>query len=593
MIKGISIKVRNYKCFGVDPQGFEKIYPINIIIGKNNTGKSSLIDLIEYVVNPTDSFIKVGHNKIDSQVLITDVLSKDSVGDVPKNISSGGIFGSYYDYALSLTEQKIIYSLGSDGVKSIIEWTNSPKKELDTYIKSILSKQKKPFQFFSFKRINAERDIKTEGSDYTKILVASNGDGATNVIKQIVSQAKHDTDLIKKRLLTELNKIVNPDIIFTDIHPQEISNGVWEIYLEDSEKGLIALSKMGSGIKTILLVLLDLVVIPEFESKQKDKLIFGFEELENNLHPSMQRRMFNYIADYAESNGTIFFITTHSSIVIDLFKSRKNSQIVHVQSKGKNSIVNAVINRNDGVSVLKDLDFKASDLLLSNGIVWVEGPSDVIYLELLLALFFKSRILENKFDYSIQCLSTAVWKHAGFVDFNWEEISLEAQNKIITLAKLNHNHLLVIDKDDDYEDKKPSEWESFSNGTGKNKAKLIHESMIFSGHKEAELTENSGNSSSGGMFFWINDGTFETYLEYFIGNKGKSEFEKFFDLKKQRTYFEKKRNGPDSSKSKVELASEIAKYSFDNDLSLEDIAPLGSPLHDKLERLYTTLRQWN
>src|SRR5207237_7737672 len=42
-----SIKVKNYKCFGDDPQGFEVIKPINIIVGRNNSGKSALIDLIQ------------------------------------------------------------------------------------------------------------------------------------------------------------------------------------------------------------------------------------------------------------------------------------------------------------------------------------------------------------------------------------------------------------------------------------------------------------------------------------------------------------------------------------------------------------------
>lgn len=56
----VSIKVKNYKCFGNDDSGFDEIKPINIIIGRNNTGKSSLLDIIEYSTT-------CNHDKILSQ----------------------------------------------------------------------------------------------------------------------------------------------------------------------------------------------------------------------------------------------------------------------------------------------------------------------------------------------------------------------------------------------------------------------------------------------------------------------------------------------------------------------------------------------
>ncbi len=54
------IKIKNYKCFGEDVQGFDCICPINIIIGRNNSGKSSLIDLIQYVISPDDELFRLG-----------------------------------------------------------------------------------------------------------------------------------------------------------------------------------------------------------------------------------------------------------------------------------------------------------------------------------------------------------------------------------------------------------------------------------------------------------------------------------------------------------------------------------------------------
>ena len=62
-------KVKGYKGFQDDFSGFDSIKPINIIIGRNNTGKSSLLDIIEHLC------IKMvpAHKQIISHFPITDV----------------------------------------------------------------------------------------------------------------------------------------------------------------------------------------------------------------------------------------------------------------------------------------------------------------------------------------------------------------------------------------------------------------------------------------------------------------------------------------------------------------------------------------
>jgi AAA15 family ATPase/GTPase len=51
-----SAKIRYFKCFGELAQGFDQVKPVNLIIGRNNSGKSALLDLVEYLVSEDFTF---------------------------------------------------------------------------------------------------------------------------------------------------------------------------------------------------------------------------------------------------------------------------------------------------------------------------------------------------------------------------------------------------------------------------------------------------------------------------------------------------------------------------------------------------------
>lgn len=599
MIIENSLKVKNYKCFGEEEQGFEKICPINIIIGKNNSGKSSLIDLVEYSINTTEDILETKFKFSKVKCIVGLEINDDILKEVANHYTNFNVGGDPIERLAKIKnhvknyfgDTKILFELSTADVDT---YFLSTQNDYSDYKSSFVTVFKSFFRDKNFRRINAERDILPENRLLDNI--KNNGDGATSIVWKHLSIMGYDQDLIKKEFLLTLKKIINPDIDFVDIMIKEENNlenkqqATGEIYFEVKNGTWVALSKMGSGVKTVILVLLNLIVIPKFKYSNKENLVFGFEELENNLHPSLLKRLFNYITEYSEKNNAYFFITTHSSIVIDLYGGNKNAQIIHVENVKNSSVCRTVNTSVDGRSILKDLDYKPSDLLLSNGIIWVEGPSDAIYLELVLELYKREFADTFKSSFCIQSLSTAIWKYAGFKDFDWSKMT-SIENKLISLAKLNHNHIIVIDNDGNYEDLKPSNWKDFNNGNGQNKARLIHESMSYANHSEDILTSNYGDTADGKLFFWINDGTFETYLENFINDKGIS-FSKYFH-KPGDKYFEKKRTGTNSAKSKVELAAEIAQFVLESNCSIYDIAPKNSSFFSKVQKLSKTIKGWN
>ena len=437
-----SIQFENYKCF--KSAKLNNFKSINIIIGKNNIGKSSLLDIIEMVNGQRNSEnVKIEIIKRLSENDILTVFKKRThTGGVPNVYTNGGDGSDYY-YGMTFLNEPFIFETKSSNGNIITNnteditsfnsrYVNSTKYMWDMLATRIRYKQK------TIKRILAERNVIPE-TESPNMNVDGNGNGITTVIANYLNKSNYDEGLVREKMLNTLNEIMGEDANFTEIVAQQVEkdNAIkWEIFLREKEKGRIALSESGSGLKTILMVLTYTILLPDIMKKKLNDYIFLFEELENNLHPSLQRRLLRYIEELAEC-GAEFFLTTHSNIVLDSFENDKTNIIHVLKNNGKIEALNAsekLLKNN----IINDLGIKASDILQSNGIIWVEGPSDRIYINKWIELWSNGKYKEGK-DY--QCVF-----YGGRLLSNLT-LEPEEENELVDLLTINRNAIIVIDSD--------------------------------------------------------------------------------------------------------------------------------------------------
>lgn len=440
-MEDISVKIKNYKCFGEDPQGFDIVKPITILIGRNNSGKSSLLDLIEHmakITNLKDS----SHKGREPEIYITFPLKEDELKKVfRKGTSEGGIKGDHWAFAEQFVGDKITILIRDNKVKQFSKLdTDIDIKRSIQYWDNLGRVISQPFEGKTFKRLHAERDIQNE-TRKDNLEVNGKGVGATRIIERFINRVDLPSDLVEEKLLRELNKIIEPDSSFKDIVVQQYNNDEWEIFLEEEQKGRIPLSRSGSGLKTILLVLVNTILVPYSEKFTLNNCIFAFEELENNLHPSLQRRLFLYLRDVALRENACFFLTTHSNVVIDLFSNDPVAQIYHITHNGSEAISTPVNTYIEKTGILDDLDVRASDLLQSNGIIWVEGPSDRLYINRWIELWSDEIKLREGAHYQCMFYGGRLLNHLSAGDPETD------QQNLIKILSTNRNVAILIDSD--------------------------------------------------------------------------------------------------------------------------------------------------
>lgn len=450
----VSLKASNFKCLGETFEGFERIKPVNIIIGRNNSGKSTLIELVAKAVR-NSPIAGLGHLGQAPDFRLSFPLTGpmfESLSNDPIEIRSpdrGVIWRpNPKKWATSrLRSKQSHWSLAASQDLKFITADDVEHAEQDE-IKYVLGHigrtlertVKNPFMVHSFCRVASERDAVPEKPSGS-LEVLPNGTGLTNAVAQYIHSDKLDRDVIEVILLRELNSIFRPDADFRRIMVQQSESGYEEIFLEEDGKGRIRLSQTGSGLKTVLLVLANLILVPRQGGGNRplSEFFFAFEELENNLHPAIQRRLFSYLRRRAVEEKSHMFITTHSNVVIDLFAQDDQAQILHVTHDGKCAHVTTVETSAHGSKVLDDLDVRASDLLQTNAVVWVEGPSDIIYFNAWIRLWSYGKLIEGV---HYQCVP-----YGGSVNAHLTFERDEDIQDMIDALKINRHAILLIDSD--------------------------------------------------------------------------------------------------------------------------------------------------
>ena len=449
-----SVYFKGHLCFQKEWAGFEPVKPINVIIGRNNSGKSHLLDLVE-------ALSQGELNGRGWQYQCRGVLDEASLrSGFPENTSRGELDGNYWhDHGSHFVNIGITWEIDANGHVPKVDFPDdftfeSPYGERSTnarlsVIKGIIGEPTHQFNGKFFRRLLADRDVKTE-LPQIDLTLGRDGSGASNIIRRFIttSNERFPREVIQQELLEALNAIFGNDGHFTEIQVQEHDDGMadgtqghWEVYLGEEKKGLIPLSNSGSGLKTVLLVLLNLLTVPKIENKEKSEFIFAFEELENNLHPALLRRLFQYLEKYALDEQATIFLTTHSSTALDLFGVSESAQIIHVTHDGETAHTATVSAHFDRLGVVSELGAKPSDLLQANGIVWVEGPSDRIYLNRWIQLCSDDALREGR-DY--QCAF-----YGGALLARIELKSPEGETGLLNLLRVNPNIVVVCDGDRD------------------------------------------------------------------------------------------------------------------------------------------------
>lgn len=432
------ITVKNYQWFNEIGCSIESIKSVNIIIGKNNSGKSSLIETIRFVTDGNKEFLENKRNGQNSEVIFDHIFNEETMGEIfPRNMSGGDIRINHREYGLSFVGSNYKYSIVENLSKRFLGINKEFSQSAESYFKSYVGQITSPLQHKLFRHLSAERDIQAE-QQQTDLNISINGTGATNLIQSIINRDIYDSKLVEEILLIELNKILNPDIEFSRILVQQNAYQIWEIYFESKFDGRVPLSKMGSGVKTVLLVLILIHIKPIIEKGEISNYVFALEELEKNLHPSLQRRLYYYLFEFSQKTGCILFLTTHSNIVIDLYNSLKDTQIFHIKKIEGVTSITSILKQNEFKKILDDLEVKASDILQSNGIIWVEGPSDRTYLNKWLSIIDNTLI--EGYHYSIMFYGGRLLSN---LTFDYELLSRE----LIPLLKLNTNAFVLMDRD--------------------------------------------------------------------------------------------------------------------------------------------------
>lgn len=456
-IDGFSIS--GYRSFGKNVQRIGPLNKINIFAGQNNSGKSNILNYLMYQYGPIVHSIQsrnrqFGLGELDLPIKDWDGITRSEVGithdsDIYKNIfkqfSLKGNLPVFLDTILKSdvlcggtnvtwltfdapTSQN--FSLNKQVIKELainlpdtrqwqnlwIEITQRGRGDLhEHWIPETLESIARFVVLPTFSIIPSVRRYSQETTDKSDDF---SGIGIIDRLAKLQNPG-YKEQVLKEKFLTINNfvRVVTGNHTATLEIPHDRSN-----ILVHMDGKTLPLTSLGTGIHEVIILASAATILNE--------QIVCIEEPELHMHPELQKKFIEYLENETTNQ---YFITTHSASILD----KPNTSIFHVTINDGVSTVSPVSSSSQRFSVCTDLGYRASDLVQANCIIWVEGPSDRIYLKWWINSL-DSTLIEG-IHYSIMFYGGRLLSHLTANDPEVEEF--------ISLRRLNQNISIVIDSD--------------------------------------------------------------------------------------------------------------------------------------------------
>lgn len=445
-----TIVLAQYQAFDKSGGIISRPSRFNIFLGPNNSGKSKLLQALQRMTqkNPDEPYlIDAAGETYEIRYVAT--LSEDQAKTIFPPTHSSGAFGNpnwWVNVGQKVVDATLSVSLGRDsGPRVYHALLPAEYQPEDKFAELVTKKIVEDAARFNFQTpipsgffVAAERDVVPEMATQSET-IKPNGEGVTNAIRRYLNSSDRDPSLVRNHLLADLNRMISPYYKFDEISVREHENaGLWEIYFRTAQGRDVRLSQSGSGLKTLLCLLSYVHIKHKARDKPITRGMYIIEEIENSLHPRMQRNVYQYLRDRFVGEATCS-ISTHSSVAIDFFQSDSDVSFYQVGQSDGVSSCRRIEAFDDKVGALDALGIKASSALLSNFVIWVEGPTDRIYINKWIRIVSGDLVREGR-DYVIMFYGGKLLAHLTLDEDG------EAQ-ELIRLLKINTKCAIVIDSD--------------------------------------------------------------------------------------------------------------------------------------------------
>ena len=438
-MKFIGIELRNYRSIGDKPVSLTPLKKCNILIGQNNAGKSNVLKALKKV---SDIYQQGGNkhgldelelHKRSTASQFTYKLWYEAENSIQADVALSKCARTstfWFEIVWSYSQTPTVIDHSFAHVKDFDQsgdlldllankhWTGRVNEEeireeflkLGGNIFARLSLQLPPVYIIpEFRQIRPGDEYAFDGTQLDRLLA--------NYHMPVIGK---DDDQLKFDRIQEFTRRL--------LH---LPNATLEVSRENptiiiKNEGLrLPITSFGTGVHELLILVTAVLSL--------ENAICCIEEPEIHLYPRLQRELIEFLIN--DTNNQ-YLLSTHSPTFINAISTSNDIQVFHLRLEDGETVGTPVLQKSMGLTILRELGIKASDLLQANCIIWIEGLSDRTYLQRWIELV-SPELVEGR-DYIFMC-----YRQLPRLNFEAEGITGE----LVNVLQINQNPILIMDSD--------------------------------------------------------------------------------------------------------------------------------------------------